>query len=145
VVRVDVRHHRLGAVVEQPLHQRDRGFGRETLPLPRGTDRPRDLDDGLAVRITDRRLYCTDRGVVDVPADDPVEPQLVDRPRSAGPRGVPTAQFVQRRRLPAGELVQSGATIQSVTIVLTVLPILLVYPFVQRYFVSGVLLGAVKG
>ncbi|GAA0960268.1 carbohydrate ABC transporter permease [Virgisporangium aurantiacum] len=45
----------------------------------------------------------------------------------------------------AGELVQSGATIQSVTIVLTVLPILLVYPFVQRYFVSGVLLGAVKG
>jgi len=45
----------------------------------------------------------------------------------------------------AGELVQSGATIQSVTIVLTVLPILVVYPFVQRYFVSGVLLGAVKG
>lgn len=45
----------------------------------------------------------------------------------------------------AGELVQSGATIQSVTIVLTVLPILAVYPFVQRYFVSGVLLGAVKG
>jgi putative aldouronate transport system permease protein len=45
----------------------------------------------------------------------------------------------------AGELVQSGATIQSVTIVLTVLPILVVYPFVQRYFVSGVLLGAIKG
>jgi putative aldouronate transport system permease protein len=43
------------------------------------------------------------------------------------------------------DLVQSGATIQSVTIVLTVLPILLVYPFIQRYFVSGVLLGAVKG
>lgn len=45
----------------------------------------------------------------------------------------------------AEELVQSGATIQSVTIVLTVLPILVVYPFIQRYFVSGVLLGAVKG
>ena len=45
----------------------------------------------------------------------------------------------------AGELVQSGATIKSVAIVLTVLPILAVYPFVQRYFVSGVLLGAVKG
>jgi putative aldouronate transport system permease protein len=43
------------------------------------------------------------------------------------------------------DLVQSGATIQSVTIVLTVLPILVVYPFIQRYFVSGVLLGAVKG
>ena len=40
---------------------------------------------------------------------------------------------------------QIAANIQAVTIVLTVLPILTVYPFVQRYFVSGVLLGAVKG
>jgi putative aldouronate transport system permease protein len=41
--------------------------------------------------------------------------------------------------------VQVAATIQSVTIVLTVLPILTVYPFIQRYFVSGITLGAVKG
>ena len=40
---------------------------------------------------------------------------------------------------------QAAATIQAVTIVLTVLPILMVYPFVQRYFVRGVMLGAVKG
>jgi putative aldouronate transport system permease protein len=45
----------------------------------------------------------------------------------------------------AGDQVQVNATIQSVTIVLTTLPILLVYPFIQRYFVSGVVLGAVKG
>ncbi|MEU8261947.1 carbohydrate ABC transporter permease [Micromonospora sp. NPDC048999] len=45
----------------------------------------------------------------------------------------------------ASDVVQSAATIQSVTIVLTVLPILAVYPFIQRYFVSGVMLGAVKG
>ncbi|MET8145569.1 carbohydrate ABC transporter permease [Sphaerisporangium sp. NPDC005288] len=43
------------------------------------------------------------------------------------------------------EMTQAASNIQSVTIMLTVLPILAVYPFVQRYFVSGVLLGAVKG
>lgn len=39
---------------------------------------------------------------------------------------------------------QINANIQSVTMVLTVLPIVLLYPFVQKYFVSGVMLGAVK-
>jgi putative aldouronate transport system permease protein len=43
------------------------------------------------------------------------------------------------------QLTQVNANIQSVTIVLTSLPILCLYPFVQRYFVSGVMLGAVKG
>lgn len=41
----------------------------------------------------------------------------------------------------------SGANLESVksaTIILTTLPILLVYPFLQRYFVKGVMLGAVK-
>ncbi|MVQ42683.1 ABC transporter permease subunit [Microbacterium sp. MAH-37] len=35
--------------------------------------------------------------------------------------------------------------LQSVTMILTVIPILFVYPFVQRHFVSGVMLGSVKG
>ena len=38
-----------------------------------------------------------------------------------------------------------NANIQSVTMILTIIPILCVYPFVQRYFVSGVMLGSVKG
>lgn len=36
-------------------------------------------------------------------------------------------------------------TIKMATTVLTVAPILLVYPFVQRYFVNGLTIGAVKG
>ncbi|MDR2973307.1 MAG: carbohydrate ABC transporter permease [Propionibacteriaceae bacterium] len=39
---------------------------------------------------------------------------------------------------------QINANIKSVAMVLTVLPIICVYPFVQKYFVSGVMLGAVK-
>lgn len=38
-----------------------------------------------------------------------------------------------------------SANIQSVTMILILVPILCVYPFVQRYFVSGVMLGSVKG
>ena len=43
------------------------------------------------------------------------------------------------------DMAQVAANIQAVTMVLTVLPILTLYPFVQRYFVRGVMLGAVKG
>lgn len=37
------------------------------------------------------------------------------------------------------------ATLKSVTMVLTSLPIICVYPFVQKYFVQGMTMGAVKG
>jgi len=36
-------------------------------------------------------------------------------------------------------------TVQLVTVCITIGPILLVYPFIQKYFVKGVTLGAVKG
>jgi putative aldouronate transport system permease protein len=40
---------------------------------------------------------------------------------------------------------QINANIKAVTVVLTTVPILCVYPFVQKYYVSGVMLGSVKG
>lgn len=38
-----------------------------------------------------------------------------------------------------------GETIKYTTIMVTTLPILLIYPFLQKYFVKGVMVGAVKG
>mgnify|MGYP007017318527 FL=1 len=35
--------------------------------------------------------------------------------------------------------------LKMAALMLTILPIIIVYPFVQKYFMSGVLVGAVKG
>lgn len=45
----------------------------------------------------------------------------------------------------AAEASSVQATLKSATMVLTSAPIICVYPFVQRYFVSGMTMGAVKG
>jgi putative aldouronate transport system permease protein len=44
-----------------------------------------------------------------------------------------------------GEQYQIGATIKYATIMVATLPILCVYPFIQRFFVKGVMIGALKG
>ena len=44
----------------------------------------------------------------------------------------------------SSEATQIAANVKAVTMLLTVLPIVCLYPFIQRYFVSGVMLGSVK-
>ncbi|MFK7691143.1 carbohydrate ABC transporter permease [Paenibacillus sp. HJGM_3] len=45
----------------------------------------------------------------------------------------------------AADRFQIGETIKYATIMVATLPILAVYPFVQKYFVKGVMVGALKG
>lgn len=44
-----------------------------------------------------------------------------------------------------GEAYKLGETIKYATIIIATLPVLLVYPFLQRFFVKGVLVGSIKG
>lgn len=42
-------------------------------------------------------------------------------------------------------LAQISATVKSASVILTSLPIMMVYPFIQKYFVQGVMIGSLKG
>lgn len=44
-----------------------------------------------------------------------------------------------------GDQIPVGETIKYATIVVATVPILCVYPFVQKYFIKGVMIGAIKG
>ena len=43
------------------------------------------------------------------------------------------------------EASQISANVRSCCMVLTAAPIICVYPFVQKYFVQGMMIGSVKG
>jgi putative aldouronate transport system permease protein len=47
-----------------------------------------------------------------------------------------TDAMKQKQVFPAG--------VQRATIIFTILPIMLVYPFVQKYFAEGIMLGSIK-
>lgn len=49
-----------------------------------------------------------------------------------------------RENIDFQQLEQVGYTIKYTTIVVATVPILVIYPFVQKYFVKGVMIGAVK-
>lgn len=44
-----------------------------------------------------------------------------------------------------GDRMPIGETIKYATIIIATIPILLLYPFLQKYFVKGVMIGAIKG
>ncbi len=45
----------------------------------------------------------------------------------------------------SGDIMDISKTVQYATIMVVILPILMVYPFLQKYFVKGMTAGAVKG
>ena len=44
----------------------------------------------------------------------------------------------------SGDMEAIGITIRYATIIVATLPILCIYPFIQKYFAKGVMVGAVK-
>ena len=59
-----------------------------------------------------------------------------------------TASLAQTSSAAAAEMAKTtvnSRTVQCATTVVTALPILVVYPFLQKYFVTGMALGSVKG
>jgi putative aldouronate transport system permease protein len=62
---------------------------------------------------------------------------------------VSQVQFLRSNVVAAGmkELIENlpGEGVKLATAMITVGPIILIYPFVQKYFVKGIMIGAVKG
>ena len=48
-------------------------------------------------------------------------------------------------RIQTGEMTMNIEGIKAASCVAAVVPILLVYPFLQKYFAKGIMLGAIKG
>ena len=43
-----------------------------------------------------------------------------------------------------GNIVMPSETVRLATVTLSILPVMCIYPFVQKYFVKGVMIGSVK-
>lgn len=56
-----------------------------------------------------------------------------------------SARFAQDMGIPTGNVQLPSESIKMALVVVVTGPIILLYPFVQRYFVTGITIGAVKG
>lgn len=54
-----------------------------------------------------------------------------------------TSAFVTQTGKNEEKLISEG--VRAATVIVTTIPIIMVYPFLQKYFISGITLGAVKG
>lgn len=52
---------------------------------------------------------------------------------------------VSQNTIVSGEYMPPSLTVQMAVVVITTIPILVVYPFLQKYFTKGVLTGSIKG
>ncbi len=57
----------------------------------------------------------------------------------ASPQFTPETVIIDQKVSPSGEVIKMAAVIVST------LPILMIYPFIQKYFIKGVLVGSLKG
>ncbi len=46
---------------------------------------------------------------------------------------------------PFDELLDVSKTVKYTAVMVSTIPVLLIYPFLQKYFVKGVLIGGIKG
>lgn len=57
-----------------------------------------------------------------------------------------TSEFTSISQLKAAEAnTTTSASLKMAAVIITITPILMVYPFIQKYFAKGVMIGAVKG
>ena len=58
------------------------------------------------------------------------------------------AEMITKSGMVSEQMLMQSANLQSARhtmTMVTIIPILMVYPFIQRYYVKGVMIGAVKG
>ncbi|MDR6551757.1 carbohydrate ABC transporter permease [Paenibacillus qinlingensis] len=60
-------------------------------------------------------------------------------------RNILSSGISQEDLMPTNEIPPPAATIKAAAIMISTIPILFVYPFIQKYFVKGAMIGSVKG
>ena len=56
-----------------------------------------------------------------------------------------TEDMMQGMDLSTSDMQRVSEVVKYATIVVSTVPVLMIYPFVQKYFVKGVMIGALKG